>query len=81
MSVIDDVLPGYTVEHFKNEIINLLTLQPGVMLKCLKKHLHVANKSYIDLVVTLHENKPWGNGIDFYMAAACWFIGKLALFV
>ena len=73
--------PGYTVEHFKNEIINLLTLQAGDMLKHLKKHLHVANKSYIDLVVMLHENKPRGNGIDFYMAAVRWFIGKPALFV
>ena len=81
LSVIDDMPPGYTVEHFKNKIINLLALQAGDTLKHLKKHLHVANKLYIDLVVTLHENKPWGNGIDFYMAAARWFIGKPALFV
>ena len=41
----------------------------------------MANRSYIDLVVGLHKNKPWGNGIDFYMAVAWWFIGKPALFV
>ena len=73
--------PGYRVEHFKNEIINLIPLQPVDILWRLKKHLRITNNSYIHLLVALHKNKPWGHGIDFYMAAACWFIGKPTLFV
>ena len=35
LSVIDDVPLGFTVKHFKNEIINLLCLQADDMVKTL----------------------------------------------
>ena len=62
-------------------MINFIALQPVDMLKRLKKHIRITNNLYIDLLVTFHKNKLGGHCIDFYMVAACWFIGKPALLV
>ena len=81
LSVIDDVLVGFTVKHFKNEIISLLYLQADDMVKTLKPQLCVAHCSYIELIQQLHQELPMGSGIDFYMGAAHQFIGKSVLII
>ena len=70
LSVVDDVPPGYTVEHFCDEIIKYLVTQQEDLLPQLKPQLQKTTRSYRDLILDLYDNKPMRSGIDFYFCAA-----------
>ena len=75
LSVIDDVPEWFTVEHFRDEIINMLDLESADMLDHLRPQLRYAGYSYKQLIQRLYDGLPMSTGIDFYMAAARHFIG------
>ena len=74
--VLDDVLEWFTVENFRDEIINLLCVQSSEMIKLLMPQLQYAGFSYIQLIQHLYEGKPMSTGVNFYMSAACHFLAK-----
>ena len=74
MSIIDDVPNWFTVENFRDEVINLLCLQSSEMVNLLMPQLQYTDYSYKQLV--LHDGKPMLKGIDFYMAAAWHFLAQ-----
>ena len=74
--MIDDVPEWFTVENFRDEIINLLCVQSSEMINLLMPQLQYAGFSYIQLVQRLYEGKPMSTGVDFYMSAACHFLTK-----
>ena len=81
LSVVDDVPPGYTVEHFHDEIIEYLVTQQEDLLLQLKPHLQKTTRSYRDLILDLYDIKPMCSGIDFYFCTARLFINQPVLLV
>ena len=65
----------FTVEHFRDEIINMLGLESADMLDRLRPQLRYAGYSYKQLIQRLYDGLPMSTGIDFYMSAARNFIG------
>ena len=76
MSLIDDVPEWFTVENFRDEIINLLSIQSSEMVDLLMPQLQYASFLYKQLVQHLYDSKPMSTGIDFYMAAARHFLAQ-----
>ena len=60
----------------------MLCLHPLDTAERLKHQIDMSGKTYKDLVVTLYEGKKdFGNAINFYMAAACDFLGEPLLLI
>ena len=74
LSVIDDVLDWYTVENFRDEIIEILCCQSSHLIDVLMPQLMYAGFSYKQLVERLYNGQPMSTGIDFYMVAAWQFL-------
>ena len=70
LSVIDNVLDWYTVENFRDEIIDILCCQSSYLIDILMLQLMYAHFSYKQLVEHLYEGQLMSTGINFYMAAA-----------
>ena len=75
MSMIDDVPDWFTVENFRDEVLNFLCVQSSEMINTLQPQLLSAHFSYKQLVQRLYDGQPMSTGIDFYMAAARQFLG------
>ena len=69
------------MEHFKDELIELLVTQQEDVLPLLKPQLGKSSRSYKDLILDLHAGKELQSGIDFYLAAAHLFVGEPVLLV
>ena len=76
LSVIDDVPDWYTVENFRDEIIDMLCCQSSYLINILMPQLMYARFSYKQLVEHLYKGQPMSTGIDFYMAVAQQFLSK-----
>ena len=74
--MIDYVLEWFTIENFRDEIINLLCVQSSEMINLLMPQLQYAGFSYKKLIQCLYEGKPMSTGVDFYMAVAQHFLAK-----
>ena len=79
LSVIDDVPTGYTIEHFRDELIEMLVVQQETVLPQLKPHLAKTMRSCQDLILDLYEGKPMRSGIDFFLTTAWLFVGRPVL--
>ena len=74
--MLDDVPEWFTIENFRDKIINLLCVQSLEMINLLMPQLQYAGFSYIQLIQHLYEGKPMSTGVDFYMSAARHFLAK-----
>ena len=74
MSMIDDVPEWFTVENFRDEVLNFLCTQSTEMINVLRPQLLYAHFSYKQLVQRLYDGQPMSTGIDFYMSAARHFL-------
>ena len=81
LSTVDNVPSNYTVENFRDELIEYLVNQVEDIFSLLKPHLEKCNRSYKDLVIALYEGKEMRGGIDFYLCAARLFIQHPVLVV
>ena len=64
------------MDNFADNITEMLCTNPEQMAKRLATHAATAGKSFKELVSNLHDRKPFGSAINFYMAAAREYIGE-----
>ena len=64
-----------------DNILEMLTLYPKQYMKQLYDHVEASGKTFKELIQNLHERKPFGKAINFYMAAAHKFVGQPVLLV
>ena len=69
------------MEHFTDSILEMLTLNPKQYTKQLYDHVQASGKTFKELIHNLHDRKPFGKAINFYMAAASKFVGQPVLLV
>ena len=74
LSMVDDVPDWFTVDNFRDEILNFLCTQSTEMINVLRPQLLYARFSYKQLVQRLYDGQPMSTGIDFYMSAARHFL-------
>ena len=72
--MIDDVPDWFTVENFRDEVLNFLCTQSSEMINVLNLQLQYAHFSYKQLVQRLYDGQAMSTGIDFYMATARHFL-------
>ena len=76
LTVINNVPQDYTVENFRDKILDLLVNQHEDLYHQLKGQLRKTSQSYQKLVIDLSKGKLMRSGIDFYFTAARIFLGK-----
>ena len=75
LAMIDNVPENYTINDFRNELVEMLVNQVEYIYPQLKPQLAKSSRSYQQLCIDLMKDKHFHSGIDFYMAAARLFIG------
>ena len=79
--MVDDVPTNYTVEHFHDELIELLVTQHKDLVPLLQPHLAKTTRSYQQLICDLHDGKELQSGIDFYLCVVRLFVGEPVLLI
>ena len=64
------------MENFADNITEMLCSNPEQMASHLAIHTATAGRLFKELVSNLHDRKPFGSAINFYMAAAWEYIGE-----